>query len=244
MPLSKCSWFLTLGRLLALGILLLLFASLSLVAGFSVKLRLYLCHLFCRILMTILGGRLRQDTRMDLQGKIVVANHLSWLDAIALYACAPMKFMTSTDVQAQGFVGSVCRLAACAFVDRSGRNLRGELCQLEKVLQKGHSLVFFPEATSSCGPVLPFKSAFFELAHGSRSVIQPAALEYSLCGASVVELYYYGDQEFLPHLWKVLRLKSWTLQIQWGPGLTWEQFPDRKALSLKAREWIVQSLRA
>lgn len=242
MPMPKCSWFITLGRMFALGILLLCFALLSLLCISWVRGRLYVTHRLSLLLIRVLGGKLKCQSKVKLQGQIVVSNHLSWIDPVLLLACGPMKFITSTDVEAQGFVGRVCKLAACAFVDRSGRNLRNELNQMHKELQNGHVIAFFPEATSSHGPVLPFKSAFFELALGSRCPVQLASIAYTINGASASCLYYYGDQEFLSHLWTVLRHKSWTAQVQWGPSLSDRDFPSRKCLSDQARNWIVQSL--
>ena len=148
---------------------------------------------------------------------LIVANHLSYVDAWIIASVKPTAFVTSQEV-AQSLEGKLARAAGCLFMERRSKSrLREELCEQALHLKEGLSLAVFPEATSSDGKeILPFKAAAFESAIQSRVACLPIYLRYF--GSSNVA--YYGDHRLGPHLWSLLKSRGTRAKVQVLESLT------------------------
>jgi hypothetical protein len=97
---------------------------------------------------------------------------------------------------------------------------------------------FFPEATSSDGTqVLPFRSAFFEVAAGTNLKIQPLALRWSDPRAA-----WHGDMTFGPHLRTVLGLRNLMLEVHALEPIAVQAHDTRKDLCAQAERAIVDAM--
>ena len=115
----------------------------------------------------------------------------------------------------------------------------------------GVNVVFFPEGTTNDGKaVKEFKSALFKVPVEIRCPILPVSLSYSYSEGMPVnetnKIAWYGDMEFLPHLWKLLGLKRIISKIHFNPAIscvrTLERSRARKLLSGYAHESILTGL--
>ncbi len=210
------------------------------------------CAMFVSKWCTKLGQRYVLGAKVSIRGDwkskegcVVVGNHLSWLDPLLFNGIQPSLYVTSTDTKSQKILGRITKMAGCLFVSRSSASLRRELNELGDVLNRGHNLAFFPEATTGDGvELLSFKPALFDLAIRNQKSVQLVATRYlSISGADITdenkdELYFYGEQTFGQSLIKVLGIKYFEVEYLIGPLLNPSDFVDRKDLSNSARNWI------
>ncbi len=150
-------------------------------------------------------------------GRLIVANHISTLDVLALYAVHAATFVTSVEVGSDGLAGFLSKVGGAIFIERrSIKYLRREIATVADLLEEGFDVAIFPEGTTTngSGPLLPFKTAFFAAAAQKNAPILPIAIRYlSVNGApadaaAVERAAYYGDMTFTTHLRRLLSLKS------------------------------------
>src|ERR1700744_3867034 len=195
--------------------------------------------------VTIIGAPL-QD-----RGVLMVANHTSYLDILALGGIARVSFVAKSEVASWPLFGTFARLQRTVFVERQRRSKTGESRdQIQERLLEGDALILFPEGTSNDGNrVLPFKSAL----RGAADVVvgkdaqskplyvpvQPVSVSYTAVhglpmGREYRPLYaWYGDMDLVPHLWESLVTGPIDVVVQFHPPLTVDSAGGRKALAAK-----------
>ena len=89
-------------------------------------------------------------------------------------------------------------------------------------------MLFFPEGTSTDGsPLLRFHSRLFEPAIMAGAPVTAAAVRYVLeDGAEERDLCWFGDEAFLPHLWKALGTAGFSAEVRFGEP---QVYPHRRA---------------
>lgn len=148
-----------------------------------------------------------QGIRSEVKKRLIVANHLSYLDVLVLAAYYPSLFITSVEIKETFLLGQITKLAGCFFVERrkekrSSNTKEQELKSLHSKFDEDFNIFLFPEGTSSDGKeVLPFKATFFQLAVDSQTPVVPLCLKYSGRGAEFVP--WYGAMTFPDHLLKL-----------------------------------------
>lgn len=153
----------------------------------------------------------------EVTNKLIVANHLSYLDVLILFSYYPALFITSVEIRETFLLGRVCKLAGCFFVERrkNHRTPETKLLELQMMKEKfsqGFNVFLFPEGTSSDGQrVLPFKSTFFQLAVDSQTSVQPMCLKYQ--GESALRVPWHGDMTFADHLFNLCMQQEITAHL-------------------------------
>jgi lyso-ornithine lipid O-acyltransferase len=150
---------------------------------------------------------------------LIVCNHLSYLDILAILSVCQAAFVSKNEVRRWPFFGLLATMAGTIFVDRGRRT--AVFMPLESVvcaLKAGHPVVLFPDGTSSDGSeVLPFRSSLLEAAIVSRAPITPTAIDYDLKEGSIVdEICYWRDMAFGTHFWNLLGKESVTASLRFG----------------------------
>lgn len=196
-------------------------------------------HRSCLKVVTQLGITLDVHGPFPSRG-LLVCNHLSYIDILALSAIAPCVFVAKRQVRSWPLFGALAGCGATIFVDRDrpSDTLRAST-QLGHALAAGIIVVFFPEGTSSDGStVLPFRSALFKPAVQLRQPVSTARISYSVEGGSVEQdVCYWGRMVFLPHLFRFLRLRNVTARVSFGRTTT--AFANRKMAAVVTREQIL-----
>lgn len=162
-----------------------------------------------------LGLRVRRTGNWPRQsGRLVVLNHLSWIDPLLLAAIRPAVFVTSMETAEDSFLGRICAAAGCVFMERRRRGGLVDECARLATLLRHHDVVVFPEATSSNGThLLPFRPAAFAAAISAAALIQPLALRYHrldgqpLTARNRDRVCWHGDMTFLPHLARLITIR-------------------------------------
>lgn len=118
--------------------------------------------------------------------RIYFANHSSHLDTVVIVAALPPELRASTHPVAaldywgtsklRRFVALACLNAV--LLDRTPHAGADALEPLYRLLERGESLIIFPEGTRSGGTIAPFKSGIFHLARRFPDVeLVPVYLE-------------------------------------------------------------------
>jgi 1-acyl-sn-glycerol-3-phosphate acyltransferase len=166
------------------------------------------------------------------RGGLIVANHVSYADIVALSAVAACAFVSKKEVAGWPLFGLYARCGATIFVDRERRSAVADVAgEMRERLDAGVPLALFPEGTSTGGSdVLPFRSSLFEPVVELGCPVTACALHYSLEGGSVAdEVAYWRDMTLAPHLLNLLGKNGVTLDIRFGPPS--RRTGDRKTLA-------------
>lgn len=112
---------------------------------------------------------------------IYVPNHQGLFDmpAIILNAPTPCGFIAKKELKKVPIVRTWMWLLDCVFIDRENkREARLAIKEAIELINKGRSMVIFPEGTRSRdGIPLPFKSGFMMIAKETKAKIVPVVLE-------------------------------------------------------------------
>jgi 1-acyl-sn-glycerol-3-phosphate acyltransferase len=174
-------------------------------------------------------------------GGLLVCNHLSYIDVLALSAIAPCVFVAKRQVRSWPLFGRLACFGATIFVDRDRPSDTARAStQLRHALADGAVVVLFPEGTSSDGStVLPFRSALFQPAIQLNQPVSTAYISYAAEGGSVEQdVCYWGRMVFLPHLFRFLRLRNVNARVSFGRK--GNPFADRKQAASATRQQILR----
>lgn len=166
----------------------------------------YITQFVCRSAFLLMGIRYHRIGQPMTGAGAVVANHTSWLDIFALNAAKRIYFVSKAEVAGWPGIGWLARATGTVFIARNRQEATAQIEVFRKRLSLGHTLLFFPEGTSTDGQqVLPFKptlfAAFFDGALRDTLSIQPVSVIYHAPEGEDVRLYgWWGDMEFGPHL--------------------------------------------
>ena len=229
------------------------FAALTALGGVALvpcgaRARRRLFRLWSRAVLRLIGVRVRAHGTAPTAPVALVANHLSYLDVLVLGACLhpDVRFVAKADVARWPAFGRLASAVGTIFIDRTRkRDLLRVLPLLESRLGAGDTVVFFPEATSSPGrELLRFRSPLFEAALRAGRPVAIAALGYETRAGdppAATAVCWWGDMEFLPHLFGLMRLRGVEARVEFSEELLWDD--DRKRLALRAHEATAKRLR-
>ncbi len=172
-----------------------------------------------RTVCSILHLRLRVTGLPDSSAGLTVANHLSWLDIIALGSLQPFLFVAKQEVADWPLMGALAKGIGTLFIRRGDANQSAAVSEtMTWLLRRGVRLLVFPEGTTTNGDqVLRFHGKLFHPAQRAHVSVQAIALKYS--GMAGHHAPFIGDDEFLPHLLRILRLDNVDLHVHFCPAL-------------------------
>ena len=146
-------------------------------------------RLFHRIGCVFLGLRITViGTPSTGRPTLMVSNHISWTDIVALGSVADVTFVAKREVGQWPFVGMMARLQRTIFADRTRRSETGRTAEaMGQHMAGGNAVLLFAEGQSDIGThVLPFRSALIGAAQhamieaGAKDVvIQPVTIAYT-----------------------------------------------------------------
>ena len=183
----------------------LLWPFLELVLGrkagfFQEAIRSHWCSMVCRILNVEVEtvGTPSHETCLW------VANHISWLDIIALGALHPLLFVAKEEVADWPVMGYLARRLGTLFVRRGDAEQTGSIAEkMTWQLRQGRQIMLFPEGTTTTGErVLRFHAKLFQPAQLAQVQVQAIGLEYQ--GEAKTFAPFIGEDNFLPHLLQIL----------------------------------------
>lgn len=159
-----------------------------------------------RSLLAALDVRIQVDggTRFADRGEavLVISNHTSWIDVIALGAVQPLQLTAKSEVRDWMVIGPLATRAGTLYVDRERlRSLPDTIGALTQALRRGAAVGAFPEGTTWCGVAGGrFRPAVFQAAVDAGVAVRPVALSYRLAGRATTVASFVGDAP----LWRSL----------------------------------------
>ena len=175
------------------------------------------------------GSRCRVHGRPAAGRRLIVANHVSWLDILVLGSIEPMTFLAKKEVGAPALGGRLARLQGIIFVDRGRRRCIPSVnAEMARAMAEGEPVVLFAEATTGDGNrLLRFRSSHFEAVRqaatarrarrSSRcSSIIPASPACRSARRDRPLFAWYGDMTFFPHFRRFLAAGGTRCDVHYG----------------------------
>ena len=133
-------------------------------------------------MLRVLGLKLNVHGAFEPGPKLIVANHVSWLDIMALHALHPeARFVSKAEVREWPVVRRLADSARTLYLERERRRdaLR-VVHQVADALRSGHTVALFPEGTTGPGDeMLPFHGNLLQAAISTGAPVQPVVLRYA-----------------------------------------------------------------
>ena len=168
-------------------------------------------------LLTVLGIALQRSGTPRSGPVLFVANHVSWLDILAINAVHPARFVSKADVRHWPVMGWMVACGGTLFIERERkRDALRVVHQVAAALKAGETVAVFPEGTTSDGhALLPFHANLLQAAIATEVAVQPIALRYSdrrhaVSGAVA----YVGDTNLAQSVWWVVCADGLQVQVQ------------------------------
>jgi lyso-ornithine lipid O-acyltransferase len=172
---------------------------------------------------------------------LYVSNHASYFDIEVLGSLIAGSFVAKREVANWPLFGWLAKLQGSVFIERHGKQAAAHRDEMSARLEAGDDLILFAEGTSGDGNrVLPFKSALFSVAKvrpgGQPLAVQPVSIAYTKLDGVPMGRYlrpffaWYGDMELAGHLWQAMGFGLVTVEVEFHPVVTIDEFTSRKAL--------------
>jgi 1-acyl-sn-glycerol-3-phosphate acyltransferase len=137
---------------------------------------------------------------------LIVVNHVSWLDIMAVHAVVPeARFVAKADVKGWPLVSRLVDAAGTLYLERERkRDALRVVHVIAEALAGGQVVAIFPEGTTSTGHgLLPFHANLLQAAIATATPVQPVALRFADATDGVsVAVEFIGDTSLLTSLWR------------------------------------------
>jgi 1-acyl-sn-glycerol-3-phosphate acyltransferase len=139
-------------------------------------------------------------------GRLIVVNHISWLDIMVVHAVVPeARFVSKADVKAWPLISRLVDAGGTLYLERERkRDALRVVHVMADALRGGQTVAIFPEGTTSTGHgLLPFHANLLQAAISTSTPVQPAALRFSDATHAVSEATeFVGATTLAQSLWK------------------------------------------
>lgn len=191
-----------------------------------------------------IGARVQMAGRAHGGDIFLLANHVSWVDILALGGATGAAFVAHDGIARWPVIGWLAAQNNTLFVARDRRTGLSDQIDALRAAMLGHQPVaLFPEGTTSDGSILlPFKPALFSvLLPPPRAVrIQPVHIDY---GDATAQIAWYGDEPAGTNAMRVMGRKGrLDVTLRFLEPFDPSTCADRKAIAAIARERIGASI--
>jgi lyso-ornithine lipid O-acyltransferase len=211
---------------------------------------------FARTICTLLGLRVHFEGQglIGPKPRMIVANHVSWSDILALASLETPCFVAKSEVAGWPVLGVFAKVQDTIFVRRDSRaDVPRVNALMAQKMVAGEDVLLFGEGTSSDGAgVLSFKPSHFAAAREALRLfpdvaevtIQPAAIVYTHARREPLDeksrraLAWFGDADLAPHIWLLLKSAPVDCMVRFGPSLAFRADSDRKAVALETENRV------
>jgi len=191
-------------------------------------------------LLSILGLQLRV-IGTPIKSGMLVANHISWLDNVAIHAAHFCRFVAKSDIKSWPLIGYLTDQSGMLFVERASRKDSHRVVQaVAERLRQGDCVAVFPEGTTGDGrELLPFHANMIQSAIDANAPVQPISIRFidTLSGEQSFATCFVGQDTLFQSVWRTLSAHSVTISVQFGTA-QWTQSRDRRAWAHDLRHTI------
>ena len=196
-------------------------------------------------MLRCLGLRLEVEGTFRAGGNLIVANHISWLDIMAVHAVLPRaRFVSKADVQEWPLVNRLVDCAGTLYLRREQRrDAMRVVHEMAQAMKDGHDVAVFPEGTTGDGrALLPFHANMLQAAISVAAPIQPVALRYRDDFDPISRaVEFLGETTLTQSLWRIACGRGLVVRVTVLPAHA-TAHADRRALAAVLRQDIAQAL--
>jgi 1-acyl-sn-glycerol-3-phosphate acyltransferase len=169
-------------------------------------------------------------------GRLLLSNHISWIDIFAINAAMPCRFVAKSEIGRWPVVGSLVTRSGTLYIERGRRRALATTNEtVQRHLRAGESIVVFPEGTTTRGDrLLPFHSNLLAPALDADCPVWPVGLSYRERGAFSDAAAFIGDMGLVTSLIKVLAADCLEIEVAFLPALESEAHENRHTLARAA----------
>ncbi|MDG4805996.1 lysophospholipid acyltransferase family protein [Micromonospora sp. WMMD1120] len=204
---------------------------------------------WARATIRAFGVRLVLRGRLPRRRALLVANHVSWLDILAVLAVAPTRMVAKREIRSWPVVGLLAAAAGTVFVDRARpRELPGTVRRLADALRAGRSVTVFPEGTTwcadtdadDCRPGRGFRPAMFQAAIDAGSPVVPLRISYRCraTGTTTTVAAFLGADTLLRSVVRVMAARELVVSVTIASALHPARDADRRLLARAAESAV------
>lgn len=200
--------------------------------------------LFLRYAARVCGARVEIHGTHLKRDVFFVANHISWMDILALAGASGTAFVAKAELADAPIVGWLASLNRTVFVKREHRmGVAEQINALKEALVDNWSVTVFPEGTTTDGQsLLPFKTSMLSVLEPPPPgvLVQPVIIDY---GPVAEWIGWIGEEGGLNNAKRVLSRKgTFRVALHYLEPFSPEDFRGRKAISQESRRRIEESL--
>ena len=192
-------------------------------------------------MLRMMGIALQVEGVPHAGGTLLVANHISWLDVMAVHAVCPQaRFVSKADVRSWPLLAKLVDSAGTLYLERERkRDALRVVHAMAQALAAGEMVAVFPEGTTSDGrALLPFHANLLQAAIATSTPVQPVAISFSDRHDAVSRaVEFVGATTLLQSLWRVATGEGVVARVQLLPAQPSEGV-DRRALAQQLRARI------
>lgn len=196
-------------------------------------------------MLRVAGVAHRVDGAARPGGVLLVINHVSWLDIVAIHAACPQaRFVSKADVKHWPVLSRLVDAAGTLYLERERRrDAMRVVHHMGEALAAGDTVAVFPEGTTGTGhALLPFHANLLQAAIATATPVQPVALRFADAHDAVsAAVAYVGDTSLLQSLWWVACAEGLSVRVQFL-DVQGSAHADRRALAQHLREQIEAAL--
>jgi len=208
----------------------------SLILGYNLNWSLKMRKSCLRNAIRLLGVNVISKNHPPQGTFMYIGNHRSYLDPIITLCHAMALPVAKAEVSKWPLIGYAAKVTGIVFVKRESRYSRKQtLDTMLEILQKGHSVLIYPEGTThGKNKTIAFKKGAFRLAAENGFPIIPMMIDYL-----DENDYWVGNDTFIPHFLRSFAKWETTLVIKYGQPITGN---DKEKLLQETQYWIDNTL--
>ncbi|MCF6325911.1 MAG: 1-acyl-sn-glycerol-3-phosphate acyltransferase [Devosiaceae bacterium] len=187
---------------------------------------------------------------------LVVANHISWIDIIAIGSVADVTFVAKDELAKWPLVGFFSRMQKTIYVASSPKTVRTATNEMARRMVDGGAVCLFAEGRSDTGThVMPFRSGLIAAAQtalidaGAKYVsIQPVTIAYThLQGLPITRaerslIAWIKAKSIAENIWDILISGTRNVTIAFGQPMPLAEGSNRKAITKLAENEVRRML--
>ncbi len=218
-----------------------IYASAAVLSGFDQTVAARWTRRWAAALTRSFELRLTVSGRPPVGGALIVANHRSYVDIVALGSLVEACFIGKAEIASWPVLGPTFRVSNTIFVERgnpdSGRWVRE---QVTDRLGRGLSVINFSEGTTHGGTgLLPFKPGLYRTVLGMDIPIVPTTITYSGMQQRVEWI---GNDTFFDHFLRLAGHRAGAAHIHFGQPMRANDFNTVDELITATRRQMLQDL--
>ncbi|MGH6624346.1 MAG: lysophospholipid acyltransferase family protein [Burkholderiaceae bacterium] len=178
------------------------------------------------------------------RGRLVLANHVSWIDVFAINAATPCRFVAKDEIGRWPVLGALVTRSGTLYIERGRRHAVAAMNHtVRDRLLAGESVAVFPEGTTTDGrQLLPFHSNLVAPAIAAAAPVWPIAIVYREGDRRSDAAAFIGEMTLVTSMIRILVAREMSIEIAVLAPIDASQYSNRHAVARSARDAIAAYL--